>query len=101
MLVSDNPFVSTNLNTTSSQAGVSSYYFASVGTNAVLTVNRTGRYVRVQLVGTNYLSLAEVQVWSSALATSYYYAGAQRVALRQGSAVYYLQGDRFARAAPP
>ena len=35
------------------------------GTPTSITVNRTGRYVRVQLVGTNYLSLAEVQVWGT------------------------------------
>ena len=101
VLVSDNPFVSTDLNTTLSQAGVSSYYFASVGTSASLAVNRMGRYVRVQLAGTNYLSLAEVQVWSGPVATSYYYAGGTRVAMRQGSVVYYLHADRFAWAALP
>jgi hypothetical protein len=29
----------------------------------VISVNASGRYVRVQLSGTNYLSLAEVQVF--------------------------------------
>ncbi len=98
VLVSDHPFVSTDLNTARNQAGVSSYYIASVGTNTSVTVNRTGRYVRVQLVGTNYLSLAEVQVWNGPLATSYYYAGSTRVALRQGSAIYYLQADHLGSA---
>ena len=42
--------------------------FATVGnpgTSKQVTVNRTGRYVRIQLPGTNYLHMAEVQVWSS------------------------------------
>jgi RHS repeat-associated protein len=63
VLVSDNPFSSTDLTTTINQAGVSSYYTA--GTAGLLTekgVGRSGRYVRVQLAGDNYLSLAEVEV---------------------------------------
>ncbi|MFL6208705.1 MAG: S8 family serine peptidase [Pyrinomonadaceae bacterium] len=64
VLVSDVPFNSTNLNTTLSQAGVSNFYTSGqVGTSTSITINRTGRYVRVQLSGTNYLSLAEVLVW--------------------------------------
>jgi RHS repeat-associated protein len=63
VLVSDNPFSSTDLTTTINQAGVSSYYTA--GPAGLLTekgVGRSGRYVRVQLAGDNYLSLAEVEV---------------------------------------
>jgi hypothetical protein len=57
------PFASTNLNNTISQPGVSSYRITGqAGTPTTITVNRTGRYVRVQLVGTNYLHLAEVKV---------------------------------------
>ena len=33
------------------------------GTPTVVPVHQMGRYVRVQLLGTNYLSLAEVEVW--------------------------------------
>lgn len=63
LLVSDVPFQSTDLSTTISQPGVSSYYMAGqAGRPTTFTTNRTGRYVRVQLVGTNWLSLAEVQV---------------------------------------
>lgn len=63
VLVSDQPFASTDLNTARGQAGVSSYYFAGqAGTSTTIPVGRTGRYVRVQLTGTNYLSLAEVEV---------------------------------------
>ncbi|HEX8221081.1 MAG TPA: discoidin domain-containing protein, partial [Chloroflexia bacterium] len=71
VFVSDVPFVSTNINETRNQAGVSSYYTPGiVGTSIRLAVNRTGRYVRVQLRGTNCLSLAEVQVWSGTTALS-------------------------------
>lgn len=61
---SDAPFTSTDLATTLNQSGVSSYYTAGQGGSpTTVAVNRTGRYVRVQLAGTNILSLAEVQVW--------------------------------------
>ncbi|NOT60784.1 MAG: hypothetical protein HOP19_11245 [Acidobacteria bacterium] len=63
VFVSDVPFTSTNLNSTLSQSGVGSYLTSGqAGLPTTLTINRTGRYVRVQLVGTNELSLAEVEV---------------------------------------
>jgi RHS repeat-associated protein len=66
VLVSDNPFQSTDLTTSINQAGVSSYYTAGQGGSPTsIAINRTGRYVRVQLAGTDYLALAEVQVLSS------------------------------------
>lgn len=66
VLVSDQPFVSTNLNTTINQAGVSAYYTpGQAGVSHTINVGRTGRYVRVQLAGTNFLSLAEVQIFGS------------------------------------
>ncbi|HYN84655.1 MAG TPA: PQQ-dependent sugar dehydrogenase [Pyrinomonadaceae bacterium] len=66
VLVSDTPFVSGDLDAVLSQPGVSSYRFASVASSpSVLNVNRTGRYVRVQLTGADYLSLAEVQVFGT------------------------------------
>lgn len=66
VLVSDQPFVSTNLNTTINQAGVSAYYTpGQAGVSHTINVGRTGRYVRVQLAGTNILSLAEVQIFGS------------------------------------
>jgi RHS repeat-associated protein len=65
VFVSDVPFNSTNLTTTLNQAGVSSYQTTGqCGFPTELAINRTGRYVRVQLTGTNYLSIAEVQVWT-------------------------------------
>jgi RHS repeat-associated protein len=72
VFVSDNAFTSTALSTTLAQAGVSNYYHAgfagpsdSTGPSSI-NVNRTGRYVRVQLLGTGSLALGEVQVWSQA-----------------------------------
>ena len=63
VFVSDNPFLSTDVDLTRQQAGVTSFYFAgSAGMVTSLSVGRTGRYLRVQLTGQNYLSLAEVQV---------------------------------------
>jgi RHS repeat-associated protein len=63
VLVSDNPFSSTDLTTTINQSGVSSYYTAGqAGSRTEIGVGRSGRYVRVQLAGDNYLSLAEVEV---------------------------------------
>jgi len=63
VIVSDVPFGSTDLQTTLNQRGVSDYYFTgTVGKNIEFNIGRTGRYVRIQLAGTNYLSLAEVQV---------------------------------------
>jgi F5/8 type C domain/Fibronectin type III domain len=67
VFVSDAAFTSTDLNTTINQAGVSNYFqTAQAGSPTTVTVNRTGRYVRVQLSGTNYLHMAEVQVWGTA-----------------------------------
>ncbi|MGB0384421.1 MAG: CotH kinase family protein [Ardenticatenaceae bacterium] len=66
LLLSDTPFVSTNLAQTQAQSGVSDYAFAgTAGELEEFAVNRTARYVRVQLAGSNSLSLAEVQVLRS------------------------------------
>jgi NedA-like, galactose-binding domain len=64
VFVSDVPFTSTDLTTTLNQSVWSTNVSGQGGTTTTLTVNRTGRYVRVQLVSTSErLSLAEVQVW--------------------------------------
>jgi RHS repeat-associated protein len=53
----------TNGLATISSAGESVYNTpGQCGTPTTVSVGRTGRYVRVQLMGTNYLHLAEVQV---------------------------------------
>jgi hypothetical protein len=63
VLISDNPFTSTDLATTLNQPGVSAYYtVGAIGIPTAQSINRTGRYVRIQLNTTNYLHLAEVQV---------------------------------------
>jgi len=64
VLVSENPFPSGDLNTILSQPGVGSFYHDGVaGRTTEISVNRSARYVRVQLAGTNYLQLAEVEVF--------------------------------------
>lgn len=63
LLVSDSPFESEDLNETLTHAGVDSFYYEQVAPSKVtVDVNSTGRYVRIQLVDTNALSLAEVEV---------------------------------------
>jgi len=65
VLVSDNAFNSTDLATTLAQSGVSSYYVSGyAGMPTTVSVNRSGRYVRIQRNDSQYLVLAEVQVWS-------------------------------------
>ena len=63
VFVSDVPFNSTNLNTTLNQNGVSNYLQNGTAQRPTsVNVNRTGRYVRVQLNGTSYLAISEVEV---------------------------------------
>jgi RHS repeat-associated protein len=64
VFVSDSPFTSTDLNTTLNQSGVSHYLSSGFsGSPGTFPANRSGRYVRVQLASTQYLVLAEVQIW--------------------------------------
>jgi hypothetical protein len=64
VLVSDTPFASTDLSATLAQSGVGAFRVTGVGGSPTqVAVNRTGRFVRIQLAGTNYLSLAEVRVF--------------------------------------
>ncbi len=63
VFVSDKPFTSTSLSATLSQPGVSAYHIpGQAGSSTLISIGRRGRYVRVQLAGANYLSLAEVQI---------------------------------------
>jgi len=63
VLVSSAPFTSTDINSTLSQPGVFAFPAPSqASTPTTITVGKTGRFVRVQLVGTDFLSLAEVEV---------------------------------------
>lgn len=69
VLVSDVPFSSSRLQATLSQPGVSQYYVDGVAARPTqVPIARTGRYVRIQLAGTNYLSIAEIEVIGAATA---------------------------------
>ena len=58
--------MSQDLAATRNQAGISEYYFATEPSPSVTQViSRTGRYIRVQLVGKDFLSLAEVQIFGN------------------------------------
>ena len=64
VLVSETPLTSTDLVNATNQPGVTVHRIAgSVKPMTDITVNRKGRFVRIQLVGNDYLSLAEVQIW--------------------------------------
>jgi hypothetical protein len=65
VFVSDTPFGPTDTPATlQSRAGTwSSHQTSHPNPSTAISVNAQGRYVRVQISGTNYLSLAEVQVF--------------------------------------
>ena len=65
VFVSDEPFVSQDLQATRSQPGVNTFSISNqAGFPSEIDVGgETGRYVRVQLAGHNFLSLAEVKVF--------------------------------------
>ena len=68
VFVSDVPFSSDTVAGTQAQAGVADLEFVGqAGRSEAFDVGRTGRYVRVQLAGTNTLSLAEVQIFGGAV----------------------------------
>ena len=63
LLVSDEPFISENLDEVLAQPGISSFYLADqVGLPSTISVKRKGRYVRVQMNKQSFLSLAEVEI---------------------------------------
>ena len=68
VLVSDNPFTSTDLATAMAQEGVSSsFHRYAPAPSETIDINRTGRYIRIQLSDESVegiLSLAEVEVMS-------------------------------------
>jgi hypothetical protein len=71
ILVSDVPFTSNDLDNARSQSGVGAYYVSGIGGRpSMVTVNRSGRYIRVQLSGSNPLSLAEVEVMGQGNSTA-------------------------------
>ncbi|MGZ8779637.1 MAG: galactose-binding domain-containing protein, partial [Thermoanaerobaculia bacterium] len=64
LFASDAEFASNDVNATLGQTGVAAFYYATVPSASEIPVNRTARYLRVQLTGTNLLHMSEVQVWS-------------------------------------
>jgi large repetitive protein len=62
VFVSNVPFTSKVLATTQAQSGVGSFLTSgTAGRPSTIAINRSGRYLRIQLAGTNTLSLAEVE----------------------------------------
>jgi cytochrome c peroxidase len=71
VFVSSQPFTGTTVAQTQAQAGVLDLaYPGTAPVTASLPVNAVGRYVRVQLEGTNSLDLAEVEVIGQVLTNS-------------------------------
>ncbi len=70
VFVSNTPFLNSDTPATvQNRAGTfSSHQTAAPNPSASVTVGAQGRYVRIQLTGANYLSLAEVQVLGSGAA---------------------------------
>jgi hypothetical protein len=66
VFVSDNPFTGTTVAASQAQAGVQdNFNAAQAGSPTAIDIaNRTGRYVRVQLEGAEFLHLAEVEVFA-------------------------------------
>ncbi len=63
VLISETPFVSGNLNEVLAQSGVVSILQnEQAGSPSTIPANTTGQYIRIQLVGASFLSLAEVVV---------------------------------------
>ena len=63
VLVSDEPFASTSLQDALAQPGVWSVHeTGQAGRPTSIAVGHGGRYVRVQLAGSNWLHMSEVQV---------------------------------------
>ncbi len=63
VLVSNNPFSSTDLDATLNQANVWSYFQSStVGRPTTIPINQQGRYIRLQAIDGRFLGIAEVEV---------------------------------------
>lgn len=66
ILVSDTPMNQRSLNDLIADSGVFSMYLSTMPDTSVrFPIVAQGRYVKIQLAGTNYLSLAEVQVFGT------------------------------------
>ena len=85
-----------------SQAVVSSVNVpGQAGSPTTVPISGAARYVKVQLVGTNYLSLAEVEVMGttpgSVWTRGYVYLGGQLIALQQSSSVTWVHQEPFGK----
>ena len=70
ILVSDVPFTSTDLTQTLNQPGVDGFFQAAEAVRpSNLTINRFGRYVRIQLQGAGFLSMSELEINGCALSS--------------------------------
>ncbi len=68
VFVSDHPFNNESLKEVLEREDVWQYHYSgTVNKSAKVDVNKAGRYVRIQLKGTNVLSLAEVMVFARSL----------------------------------
>jgi hypothetical protein len=66
VMVSEKPFSSSNINNSLAQPGMwSNHNSGTAGRTTEIKVNARGRYVRIQLLGTNYLHLAEFEVFGN------------------------------------
>jgi hypothetical protein len=100
IFVSEAPFSTTDINQLR-QSCKYVYNSGQIGASKEFSINSRGRYVRIELSGTNYLSLSEVQVFpgSSSTAPDLDAAGEQNVALKkavQQSSTYAGFGPEFA-----
>ena len=93
--VSDTPFTANDVTSTRNQAGVSSYRVDLTTTHGAWFINRTGRYVRVQLNGTGSLQLSEVTVWAPGAAERMDVAGGLNTATQSST----FSGNWFAERA--
>ncbi len=65
IFASDQPFGSTDIATTRAQAGVSSFYCENaIAAATVFRINRSARFLRLQLTGTDILQIAEIQAFA-------------------------------------
>jgi F5/8 type C domain-containing protein len=63
VFISSTPFTSTDPNATLSNSAVSSFPApGQAGSPTTIAIGKPGRFVRIQLMGTDYLSLAEVEI---------------------------------------
>jgi len=63
ILVSNAPFANSNLNVVTNQIGVSSYLQEGEAARPTAqAINKTGRFIRVQLTGTAFLAITELKI---------------------------------------